>query len=97
MDLPDWRLHSKKKVLYLDFLVINAPDGKSVNTDGLFQLPFDVYQVSLGPEFVPGIVQVGDTLATDSPRRTSIVEQWWRSLRLIVLSRPCGDSGIVAC
>lgn len=35
MNLPDWHLHSEKRVFYLNLLVINTPDGESVRTDGL--------------------------------------------------------------
>lgn len=72
MTLPDGRLYTEMRVLYLDLATINAVDSKSVEGGGLFELLFDVKEVALGPEFGPRFIQVSHTLATDSPRRTSV-------------------------
>ena len=47
--LPDGRLHTEIRVLYVDLTTINATDGKSTEGGGLFELLFDVAEVALGP------------------------------------------------
>lgn len=70
--LPDRRLYTEIRVLYLDLTTVNAADSKSVEAGGLFELLLDVIEVALGPQFSPGIIQVSHTLATDSPGRASV-------------------------
>lgn len=70
--LPDRHLCTEMRVLHLDLTTINAVDSKFVECGGPFELLFDVMEAALGPESGSGIIQISHTLATDSPRRTSV-------------------------
>lgn len=70
--LPDRRLYTEIRVLYLGLTTVNAADSESVEGGGLFKLLLDVIKVTLGPEFSPELYKSATRRPLILPRRTSV-------------------------